>query len=186
MKIRLTKFRDWCTLNSGVFTFLAFVTGVIAIIPLNKIDLISTYSFFESLATILVYRLQVPLYLFLLLLTAGTLYFFKIKKRYQTIPRAPSVLKGKWKNEWVTSDGRLGNETAVITNNMEYIFEDGRHFFNLKDIKVNPTLRQIEFMKVAAQPDDKRKLFNKLTIENNDLLVGTEDNNPIKYVRIEN
>jgi hypothetical protein len=186
MKNRLAKFRDWCNLNQGFFGLLAVLIALYAAIPFEKVDFSPAYTFFGFIGTILTYKLQIPIYVFFPIIMFGTLYFFRIKSRYKTIPIAKSVLKGKWRNEWVTVDGRPGNETAIITSDLRYQFEDGRHFFDLKNIKVDPINRQIEFVKVAVQPDDNRKLLNRLTIENNDLLVGTEDDHKIRYVRIEN
>jgi hypothetical protein len=186
MKTQLTKFRDWCNLNQGFFGLLAVLIAVYAAIRFDKVDFSPAYTFFGLLGSVITYNLQIPIYVFIVLTAVGVLYFFKIKSRYKTIPIARSVLKGKWRNEWITADGRPGNETAVITGELHYKFEDGRHFFDLKNIKIDPITRQIEFTKVAVQPDDKRKLVNRLTIENNDLLTGTEDGHKIRYLRIEN
>ena len=77
-------------------------------------------------------------------------------------------------------------ETVQITNDLKYNFLDGRHWFDLKNLKLDSAKRQIEFLKVSVRADDPRQLMNKLTIENNDLLVGTEEGYRIRYIRVQN
>jgi len=185
MKILISRFKNWCNLYSGVFTFLAFIVAVISIVPDNKFDFGPTKTFLKGALHIAKYPVQIPLYLIVCTMLTVVLYFFRLKKRYKVKSIAASVLKGTWRNEWATSDNKVDTETITIGEDFKYRFLDGRHFFDLKNIKIDAFNRQIEFTKVAVRPGDNRQFNNKLSIVNNDLLSGIEGEHKIRYIRVQ-
>jgi hypothetical protein len=108
----------------------------------------------------------------------------RIKRRYEIQSISIKFLFGIWKNEW-TFSGNAGAETVRITDDAKYLVNE-EHWFNIEDFKYDAKKRQIRFTKVAIRPNDRRRLLNILTIKNNELLTGTENNREIKYSKISN
>jgi hypothetical protein len=89
-------------------------------------------------------------------------------------------LVGTWLNEW-TVDGKTGSEHLKITDDMKYFIRND-FYFNLENIQF--TEGAVSFLKVGVKPNDTRRLENKLTIKNSQLLEGTEQNYQIRYTRL--
>jgi hypothetical protein len=177
------KIRNWCNSNQGLLTLLGVIVAVIAVIPFNKINLNFAPSFFQKLYLVLIYRVQIPLYLFIIIILVSLFYFLKILKRYRETSYNLYWFKGVWKCEWPSEENISGSEILTITEKGEYII-DNNHYFNISEFYYDINAKELSFYKVGVKRDDHRKLLNKLKIINNDLLEGKEENYNIKYQRL--
>ena len=182
MKQYLFKFKNWCNANSGWLAFWAIVVSIFLAVIFPKLNLATANSFFENIMLVLSFSVVIPIYLFIITCIVLFLYFWRVKRRYQFQFITEKFLVGTWKNEWL-SNGRWHSETLQITEDFKYV-TSGEHWFNVVDFKYDPKNRRLEFTKVSVRPNEIRKLANFLTVKNNDLLVGLEENTEIKYSRI--
>jgi hypothetical protein len=180
MKNKFQNLKNWCNANSGLLTI---VTFLIVIIPFNKINADNLNSTFKSVFTFLNFRLEIPLYIVILLLIIGLIYFQRLRDKYKRKTLNLSNMAGMWKNEWAIIGGSTGTEMFQLTKDGKYLV-NGEHWFTLKEFEYNENLRQIKFIKSSVRPNDSRKLVNIVKLVNNDLLIGTENNYEIKYTRI--
>ncbi len=179
------RFRNWCNLNSGVFTLVFGIVATIGLFKFNNINFEFAATFLDKLLAVLLFKVQIPFYLLIISMIVAGLYVFRLRKRYRVESISSKFLVGIWRNEW-TIDGRVGTETIQITDDLRYLFLDGRHRFNLTDIHVDPSSGEVKFTKRGVHPDESRNLKNILTIRNNELLVGQEENYQIRYIRLPN
>jgi hypothetical protein len=171
--------RNWSNANSGILTI---ITCLIAITPFSKINTDNLNSAFRNIISFMNFRFEIPLYLAILILLIGLVYFQRLKSKYKRRSISLSSLAGMWKNEW-TIGGKTGTEMFQITEDGKYLV-NGEHWFNIIDFDYNENQRQIKFIKSSVRPDDFRKLVNIVNLVNNDSLVGIENNYNIKYTRI--
>ena len=184
MKKFYQKVKNWSNGNQGLLSLLALIVAVLSSIPFGSININSASPFFKTLGTFLIYKIQLPVYLLILLLISLLFYFLRLKNKYTSQTITLNFLVGTWKNEW-TINGETRSEIFIITNDFHYII-NGQHMFNIDNFSYHSRKNEIEFTKTAVQPDDHRKHLNKVTIRNNELLDGSEDNYLIKYTRIIN
>ncbi len=93
------------------------------------------------------------------------------------------IFKGKWRNDYVFSDGREGDEIFEIIEGNKYI-KDGEHIFNIEKVEINKKENRVKFTKVGV--NDDRVAVNFLTIVNKKTLIGMEDKGTrITYSRID-
>ena len=85
-------------------------------------------------------------------------------------------------NDW--GPPSAGHEYLRIDADFKYYILNELYVFNIEDFKYDRSKNQIQFFKTGVREGDNRKVLNILTIENNDLLVGIEQDYPIKYTRI--
>jgi hypothetical protein len=105
----------------------------------------------------------------------------------EPIPPSNSIvtidfLKGTWKNEW-TMNGMTSSETVKITEDGRY-YANGVYSFLIHNFEYDKSRNQIKFMKTSIV--DPRDLLNTLTVENLNLLVGTEADYVVKYTKLSN
>jgi len=174
------KLKDWCNANQGLLAFLALIVAIISAIPFNKIDYKIANPFFETVYKILIFNIKIPAYVFILLVSTILFYLNRLKKKYTLIPVTLNTLKGNWRCEWGEDEG---SELFTLNEDGSYIIE-GTHYFNLTEFDYKPNKKQITFYKTAVIPGDNRKVFNTVKVINNELLVGTEENYKIKYIKL--
>jgi hypothetical protein len=179
IKNTFNNFRRWCNSNAGLLGFLAIIIMVIGLIPSNKIDFGFANTIFNKIKIILIYNVKVPVYIFSIILIVGLIYLNRFRRKYKQQKISIDFLEGNWKNEW-TVNGQVGSEMCQIKNNGKYCV-NGEHWFTLEEFKYDYKKNKIEFGKSSIRSVDDRKMLNILTIENNDLLIGTENNYDIKY-----
>jgi hypothetical protein len=181
------KFRSWCDRNISIITFFALLVTVLAfgysILNGTKINFGSANNFLSHVATILNYKIELPLYVYLLSVIMVYSLFLYVRNSNRSTKKEFSFLVGTWLNEWDLNGKNAGSETAVIKDDSGY-YRNGEHIFNVEDFKINYKNSQISFDKVSVRQNDHRRSENKLTIVNKDLLLGNEAGYPIRYTRI--
>lgn len=178
------KIKDWSNANQGVLALLALLVSVVSALPLKSIDPSFARSFWTILLEIFTLKIEMPVYLLLVLCLVIFLYITKLKKRYTPKGVSEIFLIGTWKNEW-TINGHTDSEIFNITKDLHYVMNN-EHIFTIVDFKHNPLVNEITFIKVGVRPNDNRKHLNKLKILNNDVLIGVEDQYQIKYTKLSN
>jgi hypothetical protein len=181
-KYNFKNFKNWCNINSGFMTLLSIVIVIILQFIFNDVKNSNNPSFLTCVLTFLDQKIGIKIYIIIIVFIIIAIYILSIKRKYKTQAISKVFLIGRWKNEW-KGDNFTGFEFLEITNEGIYIL-DGVPRFKIEDFEYNDKLSQIKFRKVALFPDDTRNLLNTLTIINNELLVGTEENYKIKYIRI--
>lgn len=182
LKKRYQKLKDWSNSNQGLLTLLGLIVAILALIPFNKIDFKSALPIVDKIVSILLYEVKIPLFLFIVILTISTFYFFRIKRRYTKRQLTLKELKGTWRNDWGT-DGE--HEIFTLTEDGNYVI-NGEHVFNLTEFNFDPKSNTITFYKTAVRLGDNRKVPNTVEVINNELLEGIENNYKIKYTKISN
>lgn len=152
---------------------MVLIVTIITLIPFNSLDLSISNSFLEKCFQLIRYKIIIPIYLVILLLIITLLYLKRIKQRYDAARINFAFIVGKWRNEFIGNDLQ-GSENIEITNDGKYLI-DGFYTFNIDNFNYIASQNKITFTKVGVQLDDHRKLFNHLTINNNELMTGTED-----------
>lgn len=176
------RLKDWSNINQGLLTFLGLIVAVLPLIPFNSIDFKSAVPVLDKIVTILIYEVRVPLYLFIVILTISTFYFFRIKKRYTKKNLTLRELKGTWRNDW----GEDGDHEVFTLNEKGNYVINGEHVFDLTEFNFDAKSSIITFFKTAVRKDDHRKVLNTVEVKNNELLEGIEHNYKIKYTKISN
>ena len=185
MKTFYRKIKNWCNANQGLINLFTLLIAIIALVPFQKIDFtIAKNGFLDKIFAILIYRAQIPVYLLIIMSVAIVIYMLKFKRKYKIHSTLVNLFSGTWKNEWGTT-GNGGSEIMKITEDAKYLINE-QHYFNIENFQYDPSKGQIQFTKVAVSPNDTRRLLNILNIKNNELLVGTEENYPIRYSKISN
>lgn len=182
IKTWFKKLKDWCNANQGLLTLLGLIVAIWALIPFNKIGFTGAGPFIEKLVSGLIYEVKIPLYLFITVLTISTIYFFRIKRRYNKITLTLSALKGTWRNDWGENEG---HEIFTLNEKGNYLI-NGEHVFDLTEFNFNPKSNEIKFYKTGVRQGDDRKVLNTVKVINNDLLEGFEQDYKIKYTKISN
>lgn len=113
----------------------------------------------------------------------------KLVDQSKTIPTSTgnfsvNNLVGTWKNEFTIS-GEVHSEVAYITEKGHYLINN-EHRFNIEDFSYEEKNKEIKFLKVSVKPASNTKFYNSLTVENEELLIGTENGNNISYTKISN
>lgn len=181
MKKTFKNLSNWCNEHKGIISLMALLVAILALIPFNRLDFNFSDSFIANIILIINYKVSIPIYLVLILLIIILLYLVRIRQRYKSIRIDFGFLVGRWRNEW--KNGHTGNEMMEITIDRR-CFVNGIHKFNIDNFNYNAKQNQITFTKVGEQPNDTIRLFNKLNINNNELLTGTENDFTIKYTKI--
>jgi hypothetical protein len=176
------RFKNWCNANQGLLTMVAIVVAITGLVPFNSLDLGFTNSLLEKIKAVGFYNIKIPVYIFLIILLIGLFYFKTIKNRYLHRKITIDFLKGIWKNEW-TLNGQSDSEICEIKDDGKYYVNE-EHWFTLENFKYDYKTNKITFFKTSVRPGDNRKMLNMLTIENNDLISGNENNYDIRYRRI--
>jgi len=174
------KLRDCSNANQGLLTLIGVLVTTLALIPFNKIELKGALPFLDRIVTILIYEVKIPLYLFIIVLTTSTFYFFRIKKKYTRQYFTLNELKGTWRNDWGDNEG---HEIFTLNEKGNYAI-DGEHIFDLTEFKFNLKSNKITFYKTGVRQGDERKVLNSVKVINNELLVGTEQDHKIKYTKV--
>jgi len=178
------KIKNWCNANQGWLTFIALIITIFGLIPLNRINFVVANTFWEEIIIILYYNIKIPAYLIIIALLLILIYISKIRRKYLLKKITFDTLEGNWKNEWKI-DGIIRHEYCQINSEKKYFVSgDTNPWFIIENFEYNYATNKITFVKSAIREGDTRKMKNVLTVENNDLLVGTEDALPIKYERI--
>ena len=178
---KLNRIIQWCDHHAGFLTFLTFLLMIILAIPYNSINLGFATTWLDKIYVLLIYKVKIPLFTFILLALIIFLYFKKIRKRYNKTTIDIEFLTGHWKNEW-TVDGVTHSENCEIKPGGKY-FLMNKHYFDLLNFNYNPKTNIITFTKSGVQPGDSRTAKNILKIINNDVIKGSEENHEIKYTR---
>jgi hypothetical protein len=163
-------------------TLLALIVAVYAALPFQSLNTSAANTFLDKVVTVLAYDLRIPVYLVIITLVIVLLYILFLRRRYLPQLLTLDFLSGRWKNTWGTP-GNGGSEIALITKRGEYFVDDVQRF-TVEDFKYDPTKKTVTFIKVGLTSWDNRKLLNTLTLENNELLVGTEQGYPIRYAKL--
>jgi hypothetical protein len=180
----INNFRIWCNSNGGWLTFIFGITALsIAVITNDKIKFGDATSFLSKIFAFLEYKIQLPLYVFLMIALLTIIYFNRIRNRYKKRKINFSFLVGIWLNEWKKNEPDGGSETIEIKEDGSYI-RNNEHIFAIENFNFDYKTNQISFIKVAQVPPDTRRCINILNIENNDLLIGKENGYNIRYTRI--
>lgn len=104
-------------------------------------------------------------------------------KDKQSDPAPPiNLLVGTWKNEW-TINGATSSETVIITEDGRY-YANGVYSFLIHNVAYDKSTNQIRFIKTSVV--DPRDLLNTLTVENNNVLVGSESYYSVRYTKLPN
>jgi hypothetical protein len=186
MKTFFKKLNDFIKEYDGIVKIVMFIVAIVAIYINREIKIPISASFFSRIWIFLITGIKIPTISIIIMIILLLWYLKKLKKRYTIQKISAEFLVGKWKNEWLKDDGSRGSETFQITEDLRYLFLDGRHAFDLKDLLIDKTKGLLSFTKISVQPGDHRRLQNNLSIKNNDLLVGREDDNhSIRYSRIQ-
>ena len=175
--------KNWCNANQGLLTLLGLIVAIIAAIPFNKIDFSFAHSLWDKCVLILTYKLQIPIYLFIVVVVLSLFYLLRLRKRYLSSSYTLKFLKGTWKCEWTIIGSNPGSEITKISEDGKYIINND-HWFDITEFKFDSTKKQITFYKTAVKENDQRKLPNTLNIINNECLEGTENNYKIKYTKL--
>jgi hypothetical protein len=175
-------FRDWCNSNHSVLMFLALIVAIIGIIPFNTINVKFGGSVLQKIGIIMAYKINIPVYILLILILMVGLYLLKYRSKYKTNIKFFDFLIGTWQNEWII-DKTKGNEICKITAEGKY-YVNNEHCFNIENLKIDASTGSISFMKVSVRQNDDRRLDNQLNIVNNLRLEGTENGIKISYSKI--
>ncbi|MEO6851324.1 MAG: hypothetical protein ABI166_11860 [Mucilaginibacter sp.] len=181
MTKKLNLMIQWCDRHAGFLTFLTFLLMIVLAIPYNNIDLGFAAPWLDKIYLLLLYKVKIPLFTFILLALIWLLYFKKIRNRYKKNNVDIEFLTGYWKNEW-TVEGVTHSENCQIKQGGKY-FIMSTHYFDLLNFKYDYKTNTISFMKSGVQPGDSRTAVNELKIINNDLIKGREENYDIRYTR---
>lgn len=180
----MNKIRKWCNANSGFLTAIGIiVTIVIAIANTDKLSWGNTTSFFYKVVALLNYKIQLPIYLLVIIVILFLIYFNRIRNRYRRNYIDFNFLVGRWLNEWDLNGPNQGSEELEIREDGSY-YRNNEHIFDVVDFKYDYKSNQIYFIKESRRVGDDRKAKNTLTVVNNDLLSGTEINYKIRYTRL--
>jgi len=182
MKAFFRQMRDWSNANQGLLALFAVIISLVGLIPFQRLDITGANSFFETFLALITYPLRIPVYIFLAILVAISLFaVYLTRRKPRSSPSAGKILVGTWQNKWGSGQGD-GTEVAQITRDGKYIIND-RHLFNIHHFRYNHAKRELRFVKVGLG-GDYRRLYNILTVQSDELLVGTENNYPIKYSKL--
>ena len=182
MKKNYDNLRNWCNANQGLLTLIAIIIALIGLISFNKLDFGFANTLLDKIKVVIIYNVKIPVYLFLIILLIGLIYINKIRRKYKPQKISIEFLEGNWKNEW-TINGQVGSEMCQIKKDGKYYF-NGEHCFTLEDFKYDYKNDKITFIKSSVRSGDNRKMTNILTINNNDLISGTENDHEIRYKRL--
>jgi len=177
----LKKFSSFCNANKGIIELTGVLIALTAFIQSNSSN-IHLGRWWESTILLLIYNVAIPIYVLLILVIGGVLYFIQTKRRYKLSKINFSILIGIWKNEW-TIDGVTRSEVLEIKNDSKY-FLGSTHKFNIEDFNYDVNTNEITFKKTSVIATDNRTLFNRVSVINNDTLIGSETDYKIKYTRI--
>lgn len=166
------KFRDWCNETKGVFEFIGLIFLILGIILTNSFKINFSGTFFQTIGLIITYRIKVPVYVTLLILVIGFIYFRRYRLKYKKNIVSTGFLVGTWRNEWETGNGK-GSEICYITANGEYNV-NYLHVFNVEELTIDSSTGSIRFIKATVNQTPGYRLFNELRIINNSKIEGTE------------
>lgn len=173
-------FTKWCNSNGGLLTFIfGLIAVLIAILNNYKINLGDATSFLSYIITVLNYKIQLPLYLCLMIILVMAIYLMRVKNKRQRITF--NFLVGKWFNEY-SGDKESGYENAEIEEGGKYYVE-GKHCFNITNFKYDYQLNQISFVKTSVIVGENREVKAILNIHSKNMICGKEGNSNIRYTR---
>lgn len=166
------KFKDWCNETKGVFEFIGLIIIILGIILNNSFNIDLSGSFFQTIGLIMTYKIKVPVYIILLILVIGFIYFRRYRLSYKKNIEFSDFLVGIWKNEWETGKGK-GSQICKITSDGEY-YINNEHYFNIEDLTIDSFTGRIRFFKATVNQTPGYRLKNDLKIINNSKIKGTE------------
>ena len=183
----IEKFKSWCDRNISIITFFALVATILGlgynILNGTKINFGIASNLFSNIGTILNYKIQLPVYLYLLVIIVIYGLFRYLINSDKHAKDEFSFLVGTWLNEWDLNGSNSGSEKVVIDATSAYC-RNGEHIFNVENFSINYKKSEISFDKISVRPGDNRRAHNKLNIVNKDLLTGNEEGYAIRYTRI--
>jgi len=172
---------SWFKKYEGIWLFIAAIGVFISPLISAKLTPQGVDNGISSIKSALLYIIPFRVYQLVLILIVCVIYFFRLRRRFRFQGIGQRILVGIWKNSW--GPPNAGHETLRITPDLKYYVDDTL-FFEVKNFKYDPITNIIEFVKAGMRPGDNRIVYNKLTLIDNDTLVGMEQDYPIKYERI--
>jgi hypothetical protein len=173
MKSLFKNFKNWCNGNQGLLAAIAIVVAIIPLIGSTNINFNKTGSFLNNISRIVIYQINIPIYLLLIILIATALLVLSIKRRFYLSSGHLRILIGKWETK---------HESFEITKDSKY-FINKQHWFDVHWLHSHSKKKEIIFIKIPVNENDSRRLINILKVTENGDLEGTENGIPIKYVK---
>ncbi|WP_295671365.1 hypothetical protein [uncultured Mucilaginibacter sp.] len=185
------RFKKWTINNKDILDFLVVagtviiaIGTIILVIPII-IDAIAklkiSANWLREIFSLLKISVEVPIIILILIGVYFAIFYLRSKKRLQRAPFKTSSFIGTWRNDW--GGMRPGSQVFEFTKNGEYIIS-GVNCLKIEGLEYDSEKKKIKFIKASTTPGDNRLLSNILTMESNNLLVGTENNYEIKYTKL--
>jgi hypothetical protein len=164
------KIRIYCNENHG-FVLVLCTLAILLIAPIFNFQQIAkgiaNPNLMRAILTLVSYPLQVPLYVFALLI-----FLFLVGNSWSKKNKLKKFLVGSWTNNWGAPPAvGSGSEPCSIDNRFRY-FVGGNHRFDLKQLKFRDG--EITFVKTRVTGRKEGVYFNKIRVMPNDSLAGQE------------
>lgn len=180
LKFYYTRANTWCARNPFGF---GIIVLLVSLAPIFLKAVKSVKFNWKAIANVFLFSINVPLYAIALVIMTFFIVSSLIRKKFIKKGFSKFDIAGLWRNDWGGDSPGSGSEYLEITKDLEY-YVNGDHYFNLVDFSYDKATNKVEFSKVAVKPEDHRRVKDVLTVENNFLLVGTENGYPIKYTKL--
>lgn len=186
-KKNFKKIRDWSNANQGLLMITTIVLMILPLVfnlsPNDKSNFKGFSSAFDFIIGVLLLKIEIPIFVLVLFLFVAFIYWRYVKRKYVQKKVTLAFLEGDWKNEW-TVGGTTYTEKCHISKDGKYIVNDYQ-CFNIEDFKYDFKSNEISFIKVSVPSVGNRRLPNFLSMKNNDLIIGREEDYNIKYSRLQ-